>query len=187
MSDIAMAEPRHAAGADAQALQAELHAEAGRQQYLRFVLAGEQYAVRIEDVHEILELSRITPLPRVPTFVAGVMNIRGNVMPVFDLAARLGLPRITLGERSCIVVVAVGAGEQRAPLRLGLLVDAVYEVFDCPEPEQGAVPRLGTRISPQYLRSMLRCSGSVLPEIDVHSAFEPAMLAQMVLRGRPVH
>ena len=65
-------------------------------------------AVHIDDVREILEVGRLTALPRTPEFVRGVMNLRGAVVPVIDLAARLGQPAITIGRRSCVVVVEAG-------------------------------------------------------------------------------
>src|SRR3990167_6400143 len=73
---------------------------------LRMAVGDEAMAVSIDDVREILEVGRLTALPRTPDFVRGVMNLRGAVVPVVDLAARLGQPPITLGRRGC-----VGGGE----------------------------------------------------------------------------
>jgi hypothetical protein len=84
-------------------------------QYLRFALADGAYAVPIDAVREILELAPITPLPQMPPFVRGVMNLRGAVVPVIDLAARYGLPVASVGRRSCIVVVDVPSPEPSRP------------------------------------------------------------------------
>ena len=75
------------------------------QQFLRFALGNERYAVRIDAVREILEVVRMTPLPLMPAFVRGVMNLRGAVVPVVDLGARLGLEVTVVGRRTCVVIV----------------------------------------------------------------------------------
>jgi purine-binding chemotaxis protein CheW len=151
-------------------------------QYLRFTSGGQHCAVRIDAVREILEVTQMTPLPLVPAFVSGVMNLRGAVVPVFDLGARLGLPPIQLGRRSCIVVVDVehddedSAGEQT----LGLLVDAVHEVFDCSSSELEPVPRLGTRVAPGFLRCMVRSRGQATPELDLAATLDLHALNQLI-------
>ena len=74
-------------------------------QFLCFALGQERYALRIDAVREILEVARMTPLPLMPSFVRGVMNLRGAVVPVVDLGTRLGLPPTTVGRRTCVVIV----------------------------------------------------------------------------------
>jgi purine-binding chemotaxis protein CheW len=136
-------------------------------------IGDDAVAVSIDDVREILEVGRLTALPRTPDFVRGVMNLRGAVVPVIDLVARLGHPPAQIGRRSCVVVVESApyideandtevdnhAGET---LVVGLLVDAVYEVFDAPPGGFEPVPQLGTRINAGYLRGMSRVRGEVI-------------------------
>lgn len=142
---------------------------------LRMAVGDDAVAVSIDDVREILEVGRLTALPRTPDFVRGVMNLRGAVVPVIDLVARLGHPPTQIGRRSCVVVVEsaadsdgggdadAGGSERHAEtLVVGLLVDAVYEVFDAPPGEFEPVPPLGTRIDPSYLRGMSRVRGEVI-------------------------
>jgi purine-binding chemotaxis protein CheW len=157
------------------------HREAGRgNALLRMAVGDEAVAVAIDDVREILEVGRLTALPRTPDFVRGVMNLRGAVVPVIDLLARLGHAPAQIGRRSCVVVVettpppeadasaddtgtdpaqADGDGES---LVVGLLVDAVYEVFDAPPGDYEQVPPLGTRIDPAYLQGMSRVRNEVI-------------------------
>ena len=147
---------------------------------LRMAVGTEAMAVPIDDVREILEVGRLTALPRTPEFVRGVMNLRGAVVPVIDLAARLGQPAITIGRRSCVVVVEAGhpaddeadaeaslseadtEAEGQGSLVVGLLVDAVFEVFDTPAGAMEAVPQLGTPIDATFLRGMARTRGEVI-------------------------
>ena len=170
---VAAPAPGAAAGA-APALQAL--------QFLRFTSAGQHCALRIDAVREILEVGTTTPLPLVPGFVSGVMNLRGAVVPVFDLGARVGLAPIQIGRRSCVVVVAVAdaVDADAEPQTLGLLVDAVHEVFDCPAAELEAVPRLGTRIAPQFLRSMVRSRGQATPELDLANILDLQALSALI-------
>lgn len=136
---------------------------------LRMAVGAEAVAVAIDDVREILEVGRLTALPRTPDFVRGVMNLRGAVVPVIDLVARLGQPPAQIGRRSCVVVVEAGPpaddGTDNDPgetLVVGLLVDAVYEVFDAPPGGFEPVPPLGTQIDAGYLMGMSRVRGEVI-------------------------
>jgi purine-binding chemotaxis protein CheW len=142
---------------------------------LRMAVGTEAVAVPIDEVREILEVGRLTALPRTPDFVRGVMNLRGAVVPVIDLLARLGQPPAQIGRRSCVVVVETSAGndgpdadEDNAdapgsePLVVGLLVDAVYEVFDAPPGDFEPVPPLGTPIAAAHLRGMSRVRNEVI-------------------------
>jgi len=154
-------------------------------QYLRFTSGGQHCAVRIDVVREILEVAQMTPLPLVPEFVRGVMNLRGAVVPVFDLGARLGLPPIQIARRSCIVVVDVQTHEDETEessveQTLGLLVDAVHEVFDCAPHELEPVPRLGTRVAPVFLRAMVRSRGQATPELDLSTTLDLRALNQLI-------
>jgi len=152
-------------------------------QYLRFALGREMQAVRIDVVREILEVGHMTPLPLMPAFVRGVMNLRGVVVPVIDLGARLGLGASTLGPRSCVVLVDVHADDEDARrLPMGVLVDAVHEVFDATDDDAEPVPRLGTRVPSQFIRSIVRTRELALAELDLDVVLEPAALRDLIAR-----
>jgi purine-binding chemotaxis protein CheW len=130
---------------------------------LRMAVGGEVLAVSIADVREILQVGRLTPMPRTPDFVRGVMNLRGAVVPVIDLGARLGGQMASIGRRSCIVVVEVPqADPELPPMVAGLLVDAVFEVLDRPDSAIEPAPELGNRIEPRYLAGITRADGRLL-------------------------
>ncbi len=172
---------------------------------LRMAVADEVVAIGIEDVREILQMTRLTPLPRTPDFVRGVMNLRGAVVPVVDLAARLGHPPSTIGRRSCIVVVECrdaaestgdadadgeGADEEgtaapTAPFVLGLLVDAVFEVFDRRDTEIEAAPAIGTRIAPAYLRGMTRAGGQLIGVLALSRLLSARELTGLIAQFQP--
>lgn len=145
------------------------------------------HTVRIDAVREILELSHITPLPLMPAFVRGVMNLRGAVIPVVDLAARLGLPGATLTKRSCVVIVDVQVDDASTRQTFGTLVDAVFEVIDAKGAELEAVPRLGTRIEPKFIRGMVRVRGVATPELDLETILDERSLSELVRLNSSVH
>lgn len=174
----------------------DTHREAGRGcALLRMAVGDEAVAVAIDDVREILEVGRLTALPRTPDFVRGVMNLRGAVVPVIDLLARLGHAPAQIGRRSCVVVVettpppeadddtgtetaqADGFGES---LVVGLLVDAVYEVFDAPPGDYEQVPPLGTRIDPAYLQGMSRVRNEVIGVLALERVLAPKELTALI-------
>ena len=174
---------------------------------LRMAVGGQDLAVAIDDVREILEVGRLTALPRTPDFVRGVMNLRGAVVPVIDLAARVGQPAITIGRRSCVVVVkaeppatddatddaSAGAADEAADapaheantLIVGLLVDAVFEVFDAPASGIEPVPPLGTRIAPAFLRGMTRNRGEVIGVLALDRVLAQQELSALIAQHLP--
>ena len=80
-------------------------------QYLTFSLGGEVFALGILNVKEIIEFGNITEIPMMPAFIRGVINLRGAVVPVIDLSARFGGATSAVSRRTCIVIVALGSGE----------------------------------------------------------------------------
>lgn len=160
-------------------------AEADRpaQQFLRFSVGPDAYAVRIELVREILEVGQMTPLPLMPTFVRGVMNLRGAVVPVVDLAARLGMDPTAIGRRTCVIMVGI-AGSQGAQ-HMGVLVDAVQEVFDVDEGCVESVPRMGTKIDPSFIAGMVRVRGLVTPALDFERTLAESTLAELIAHCQP--
>jgi purine-binding chemotaxis protein CheW len=131
-----------------------------------FLLAGEEHAVGIDRVLEIVACGLITRVPAMPPFIRGAMNLRGRAVPVIDLAHRLGLGEAKLGRFSCVVIVRVDiAGE---PTTLGVLVDEVRRLVDAAPGEVGPPPPLGTRVHPEYLAGFCARGGeALLPVLDL--------------------
>ncbi len=96
-------------------------------QLVAFILENEEFAVDIQQVREVLKLSKITPLPKSLDFVEGVINLRGEVIPVIDLRKRFGITEVKRDDESRIIIVEVSGNE------VGLIVDSVTEVIRLPE------------------------------------------------------
>src|SRR5688572_11888681 len=113
-------------------------------QYLTFSMMGEEYAVGLLQVREILEYDTVTRIPKAPSWVRGAINLRGRVVPVADLAVRFGQPALELSRRSCIVIVDVAAAEGSQVV--GLLVDSVSQVIAIASGEIAEPPSFGTKV-----------------------------------------
>jgi purine-binding chemotaxis protein CheW len=140
-------------------------------QYLTFHLGEEEYAVGILRVREILEYRSVTRVPLTPPWIRGVLNLRGSVVPVIDLAAKLGLAPTAAGRRTCIVLVEVLeaadgpeaggredflAGPEREATVLGILVDAVRQVVELLPGDVEPLPSFGTPVRIEYLLGMAK-------------------------------
>jgi purine-binding chemotaxis protein CheW len=135
------------------------------QQYLTFFTAGEEYAVGILKVKEIVEYSSVTAVPNMPAWILGVTNLRGSVVPVVDLAAKFGLPPSTITKFSCIVIIEVSyEGDM---LIMGVLSDSVNQVIDYAADDIEEPPPFGTRVKLQYLLGMGRSGKKFCLILDI--------------------
>jgi purine-binding chemotaxis protein CheW len=123
-----------------------------RSQLLSFVLAGEEYAVDILRVREIIEYSTLTRVPGMPAAVRGVINLRGRVVPVVDLAVRFGLPDSVITARSSIVMVEIAGPE--GEIVIGIITDAVTAVLDLDADRVQPTPSFGTSVGAEFLNGM---------------------------------
>lgn len=160
-------------------------------QYLTFSLGGEMFAVGILCVKEIIEYGSLTEIPMMPAFIRGVINLRGAVVPVIDLAARFGGRPTEIGKRTCIVIVEIGddaAAEGATRHDIGIIVDAVSEVLDIPAGEIEPPPTFGARIRTDFILGMGKVAGTfvIILNIDrVLSVDEIALLAASDGAGAP--
>jgi len=128
------------------------HATSERHQHLCFTLAGTDYAVGILQVKEILQYEPLTRVPGVPAAVRGVINLRGSVVPVVDLALKFGLGETAVTKRTCILIVEAMLGGERVVV--GIMADEVREVLELGPEEIEPAPALGTRVKVDFLRGM---------------------------------
>jgi purine-binding chemotaxis protein CheW len=121
-------------------------------QFLTFWLGEELLGMDIRTVREIIQCGPMTTVPLMPNFVRGVINLRGSVVPVVDLHARLGRPAAQISKKSCIVIFDAIRGGERT--ELGLLVDAVSEVIKLSEDNIEAAPDFGMNVRRDFIRGI---------------------------------
>jgi purine-binding chemotaxis protein CheW len=140
-----------------------------QQQYLTFVVCGEEYAVAILRVREIIAFDSVTRVPRTPAFIRGVINLRGSVVPVIDLARKFGHPPSPSTSSTCIVIVELTVGEEgrEKQIVLGLLVDSVSQVIDLAPDDIQPPPSFGTPVDIAYLVGMGRSGKKFVLLLDI--------------------
>lgn len=136
-----------------------------RSSYLSFMLAEEQYAVGLLQVREIIEYRPITRVPGMPAAVQGVINLRGSVVPVVDLAVKFGLPPRPITRWSCFVIVETTLDGQQTVM--GLLADTVREVLELGPGDIEPPPAFGTRVRLEFLRGMGRQDDAFILLLDL--------------------
>lgn len=157
--------------------QADLRGADGSAQYLTFLLGEEVFAMDIRTVREIIQVGPMTPVPLMPGFVRGVINLRGAVVPVIDLQARFGRPRAQVGKKSCIVIVDSLREKER--VELGLLVDAVSEVVDIAGSAIEPPPDFGTSVRRDFIQGMGRLADRFVVILAPDKAFDVDDMASL--------
>lgn len=146
-------------------------------QYLTFFVGKESLAINIHEVKEIIEISNITTVPMTPDYIKGVINLRGNVVPVVDLAARLSQVKSEISKRSCIVLVEVESDSE--PQIIGMLVDQVSEILEIPEENIQNAPEFGADIRVDFIYAMGRIGDDFIILLDVNRVLSVSELSQL--------
>jgi len=136
-----------------------------QQQYLTFLLANEECAISILKVREIIEYDTITTVPKMDPWMRGVINLRGSVVPVIDMAAKFGMEQKPVGKTTCIVIVETWFEDQQTTV--GLIVDAVSQVMELSEDDIQPVPDFGTSVRMDYLIGMAQSGRKFALLLDV--------------------
>jgi purine-binding chemotaxis protein CheW len=136
-------------------------------QYLTFILDGEEYGVPILKVNGIQGWERTTPIPNSPDYVMGIINLRGEVVPIIDLRKRFGLEKIPYDSHTVVIVVRIG-GTNDKKRTVGLVVDAVADVHDIDQEQIHSTPEFGGKISDNFVKGlgMIGEKMVILLEID---------------------
>jgi len=121
-------------------------------QYLTFMLAGEEYGVEILRVQEIKGWDTATPIPNTPEHVLGVLNLRGAVVPIIDLRLRFGLEKIPYGPTTVVIVVKMEHENQHRTV--GLVVDAVADVYRLESADIQPAPDMGGSINTEFVKGL---------------------------------
>jgi purine-binding chemotaxis protein CheW len=134
-------------------------------QYLTFMLAGEEYGVDILRVQEIKGWDKVTRIPHTPDYVLGVINLRGAVVPILDLRRRFGLEAIDFGPTTVVIVMRVGSG--RDERTVGVVVDAVSEVYNVEAADTKPPPDVCGSIDTVFVKALATLEEKMLILLDI--------------------
>jgi purine-binding chemotaxis protein CheW len=149
-------------------------------QYLTFTLGSEMFAVGILNVKEIIEYGNLTEIPMMPAFIRGVINLRGAVVPVVDLAARFGGKISDVQRRTCVVIVEITQDDAKHDI--GIMVDAVSEVLEIQASEIEPPPSFGAKIRADFIAGMGKVNSKFVIILEIQrvlSVDEMAILADV--------
>ncbi|HET8799468.1 MAG TPA: chemotaxis protein CheW [Thermoanaerobaculia bacterium] len=152
-------------------------------QYLTFAVAGEEYAIPILRVREILEYSRLTRVPSTPSYIRGVINLRGSVVPVIDLAVKFGFAESAITRTTCIVVVEIGTpGETTI---MGVIADSVRQVVELGQEAIEESPSFGVHGRVDFLLGMGIVDGAFVLLLDIDRVLSSTEIFAAIEAGSP--
>jgi len=146
-------------------------------QYLTFLVGKENLGINIQEINEIIEISNITTVPMTPDYISGVINLRGNVVPVVDLSARLSHGKSMITKRSCIVLVEVESDNEQQVI--GMLVDQVNEILEIPQQDIQDAPEFDADIRVEFIYAMGRIEDKFIILLDVNRVLSVSELSQL--------
>ena len=146
-------------------------------QYLIVQLQAESFGVDITAVREIIAYVVPTHIPMMPTFVVGVINLRGQVVPIIDIARRFGRPATAIHKRSCITIVDLQEGESRQ--RLGVIVDAVNEVLEFSGEQIEPAPQFGAGLRTDFIRGMAKVANQFIVLLEMERVLSLDEMAEL--------
>ena len=147
-------------------------------QYLTFKLDQELFAVDIAKVREVLEFTSMTKVPRTPDFMRGVINLRGNVVPVVDMRLKMGLPSTERTVDTCVIITEVLVDQDHVVV--GALVDSVQEVLEIDGGSVVPPPHIGTRVNTSVIYGMGKRDDQFVIILDIDRVFPSGELKQVV-------
>ena len=134
-------------------------------QFLTFILADEEYGIEILRVQEIRGWSKVTKLPNSPEYLKGVINLRGTIVPIIDLRDRFGMDSLGYGSTTVVIVVRVEDEEQERVM--GLVVDAVSEVYTMSNEQCQTPPDFGDGLDERYVKALASIDENMIIILDV--------------------
>ncbi len=146
-------------------------------QYLTFMMRDQFYGVPIASVREINRYVEVTPIPQTPLFIAGVMNLRGKVIPVLNLREKFGMPPVATSKETCIIVMETEHGH------MGVIVDAVRSVVNFNDSQIDPTPRLGDSSIESFILGIGKIDDHVVVLINVFNTLSKENLSQVLKLG----
>ncbi len=149
----------------------------GQKQLVTFQLGNEQYGIDIMDVHEIWRVEAIRPIPNAPSYVEGIFNLRGDIVPVINLHRRFHIKRIQLSDDdellSGSIIINING------TKIGIIIDKVLRVVSIELDQVQPPPQIISGIGAEYIQGVVQGDGGYLIILDIHRLFDPKELQQI--------
>ena len=142
----------------------------GVKQFLTFIMADEEYGVDILTVQEIRSWEEITVIPNAPDYVKGVINLRGTIVPILDLRLRFGLTGIEYGPLTVVIVVKVVFAQKSKVM--GIVVDAVSDVYSIVEQDAKMVPNFGDSENSEFVAGLVNVGNKMVALLDLKKTMD---------------
>jgi purine-binding chemotaxis protein CheW len=155
----------------------------GENQYLTFILAKEEFGIDILRVQEIRGWVDATPIPNTPDYIKGVVNLRGTIVPIIDLRERFAMESVEYGPMTVVIVVKVMQGEKEKIM--GIVVDAVSDVYNIPSEELKPAPDFGGVISIDFLKGLATIDKKMVSVLDIDHLINIGVLED--ISNEPAH
>lgn len=138
-------------------------------QYLTFMLNHEVFALEIDKVREVMDFTEVTKVPQTPDYMRGVINLRGNVVPVVDLRLKFGMGETEKTVNTCVIIAEVAVDGETVVL--GAMADSVQEVLDLEDSQIEPAPRIGTRLNTDFIEGMGKHGDCFIIILDIDKCF----------------
>lgn len=145
--------------------------------YLTFRLMDELYGISVGAILQIIAIPQITPIPKTPAFVKGVINLRGKIIPVIDLRLRFELEQTSYDERTSIIIIRTNVNESE--IYIGIIVDTVLEVLDIDNGQIEEKPSFGVKLDTDYILGMAKVKSKVVTLLDIENVLTREELVQL--------
>jgi len=137
-------------------------------QYLTFSLKTEKYAISVSNIREVLEVPQITRVPRMPPFMKGVINLRGSVVPVLDLASKFGIGETERSIATAVIVLEIPSIDGAGVAHLGVFADCVHKVITIEKSDIDPVPTIGLAVDADFLDGMGKVDGEFVMMLNIN-------------------
>lgn len=150
----------------------------GAQQYLTFLLDGEEYGVDILRVQEIKGWDSVTPIPNTPKYIRGVINLRGTIVPIIDLRLRFNLAQLDYGPTTVVIMLKVisATGQSRT---MGIVVDGVSDVYNMPDEEIKPSPDFGAAVDTAFVKGLATVNDKMVIVLDIDNMLNSRELSMV--------
>ncbi|WP_428239451.1 chemotaxis protein CheW [Gynuella sp.] len=146
-------------------------------QYLTFIVEKEEYGVDILSVQEIRGWDSATSIPNAPAYLKGVINLRGTIVPIIDLRTRFQLPTIEYGPMTVVIVLKLSFHDKERVV--GVVVDAVSDVYSIPKEDIKESPEMDANISSNFIKGLANVNEKMIILLDLALLMEPAELTKI--------